>query len=72
MTPYAEKYFKHTLATTHRAHHGVINCFVDLARRMGKDVRVVAEDQLDMGDSSMIQDIELVVAMGGDHTFLKS
>jgi hypothetical protein len=27
-------------------HHGVINTFVDFARRMGKEVTLVAEDEL--------------------------
>ena len=29
---------------THNAHHSVVNCFVDLAKRMGKDITLIAEE----------------------------
>ena len=29
------------------AHHSAVDCFVDLARRMGKDVKLVAENEID-------------------------
>ena len=46
MTPYVDKLYKHALTTTHNAHHGVINSYVDLAKRTGKTVQVVPEDEL--------------------------
>ena len=76
MTPYVDKVYKHSLSQSHIAHHGVINCFVDLAKRMGKRVKVVPEDELKLENEEerlkLMDGVDLVVSMGGDHTFLKS
>ena len=78
MTPYVDKLYKHSLTATHNTHHGVIDCFVDLAKRMGKTVQVVPEDELtgfvgnEFGRLELLDGVDLVVSMGGDHTFLKA
>lgn len=74
--PYIAKVYKHQLSKTHIAHHGVINCFVDVARKMGKEVQVIPEDELKLLSEeqrkSLCDNVNLIVSMGGDHTFLKS
>ena len=60
----------------HDNHHGVINCFIDIAKRMGKDVTCVSEEDINVDniDASrrLTDGIDLVVSMGGDHAFLKA
>lgn len=60
---------------THKAHHGVINCFVDLAKRMGKDITLIAEEEFSKFEkeeerNKLLDNVDLVVSMGTDHTFL--
>ena len=74
MTPYVEKYYKQSLENTHNDHHGVINTFVDYAKRMGKEVTVIAEDDIleTATANELCPDVDMVVSMGGDHTFLRA
>mmetsp|Transcript_11552 Transcript_11552/g.15610 ORF Transcript_11552/g.15610 Transcript_11552/m.15610 type:complete len:83 (+) Transcript_11552:204-452(+) len=76
MRPYADKVYRSALTKTHIAHHGVVNCFVDVAKRMGKEVVVLPEDMLDCeceeSRRKLCDGVDLIVSMGGDHTFLKS
>ena len=53
-------------------HHGVIDSFVEQARKMGKDVTVVTEDDITPDTEIAVDDADLVVSMGGDHTFLRA
>ena len=54
----------------------MIKCFVDIAKRMGKEVRLISEEELapeNFEESKQLLDgIDLVVSMGADHAFLKS
>ena len=46
---------------------------VEFAKKMGKDVTVVSEDDLSLDDEERLMDnTDLVISMGGDHTFLRS
>lgn len=76
MRPYVDKAYREALTRTHNAHYGVINCFTDIAKRMGKEVVLVPEDELNTEDEEarkrMCDGVDFVVSMGGDHTFLKS
>ena len=60
----------------HNNHHGVIDCFVDLAKRMGKDVTTISENEIDVENIEarrrLCDGVDLVISMGGDHAFLKS
>lgn len=76
MRPYVDKAYREALTRTHNAHYGVINCFTDIAKRMGKEVVLVPEDELNTEDEEvrkrLCDGVDFVVSMGGDHTFLKS
>jgi len=47
---------------------------VDIAKRMGKEVTVVAEDDIleTATANELCPNVDMVVSMGGDHTFLRS
>ena len=74
LQPYVEKYYKQALENAHTTHHSVISTFVEQAKKMGKKVVVVPEDELD--HNAVLKDVcpetDMVVSMGGDHTFLRA
>ena len=53
----------------HEEHHAVIDCFKDYARKMGKEI--VEKSEAEIGPEDM-REVDCVVAMGGDHTFLRA
>jgi len=65
--PYIQRVYKAQLQETHNQHHGVIDEFVATATRMGKKVTIRSDDELRPTD---ILGTDLVISMGGDHTFL--
>ena len=71
--PYIEQNYVAKLKETHDHHHAVIDTFVDSAKRMGKEVSVVSEDDLHLEDEQrLMENTDLVFSMGGDHTFLRT
>ena len=57
----------------------MIDCFVDVAKRMGKDVRVISDKEINAESVQMEEkkkllcdSFDLVVSMGSDYAFLKS
>lgn len=57
----------------------MIDCFVDVAKRMGKDVRVISDKeinaesvQMEEKKKQLCDSFDLVVSMGSDYAFLKS
>jgi NAD kinase len=53
----------------HAEHHGVIEAFIAYANHMGKEVVIKAETEATLDD---MQGVDCVVALGGDHTFLRA
>lgn len=53
----------------HKKHHGCVEAFVNECGHHGYDVTVAHEKTLQPED---VLGKDLVIAMGGDHTFLKS
>lgn len=47
----------------------MIDVFVEMSRKMGRVVTVKSEDDVEQDD---MRDIDIVVSLGGDHTFLRS
>ena len=68
MKPYIEKMYKHNLSDTHRIHHGVVDVFTEMATKMGKNVKVIYDEEVQQND---IKDVDLVITLGGDHTYLR-
>ena len=53
----------------HEEHHGCIDAFRAYAEKMGKEVVEKSEDDCTVED---MRDVDCVVALGGDHTFLRA
>ena len=53
----------------HNEHHAVIDTFKTLAEKMGKEVVIRSEAEAQMED---MREVDCVVALGGDHTFLRA
>jgi NAD kinase len=51
----------------HKHHTGIIDSFKDLAREAGHEVVSKREDEVKDQDA---ENADLVVALGGDHTYL--
>ena len=69
MSPYVQKHYMEKMEEQHQEHHAAIDTFTDLANRMGKEVLVRTEDEAQLSD---MRDVDCVVSLGGDHTFLKA
>ena len=53
----------------HEEHHAVIDCFRNYAKKMGKEIVEKSEEDISAED---MREVDCVVAMGGDHTFLRA
>jgi len=53
----------------HREHHACIDTFKQLAERMGHECVMKPEEDIGFDD---MDNVECVVALGGDHTFLRA
>ena len=69
MQPYVEKMYKHELSDTHRQHHGVVDVFCEMARKMGKNVKVRYDDEMTEMEA---KDVDLVVTLGKSSFFRSS
>ena len=54
-------------ADSHKIHYGIVDSFAEIARGMGHNVILKREDEVLEEDA---KDADLVVALGGDHTYL--
>ena len=69
MSPYVEKHYKSAMQEQHKEHHAVIDTFTDIAKKMGKEVVIRGEEDATLED---MRDVDCVVSLGGDHTFLRA
>lgn len=67
MNPFIEKAYKHNLYDSHKQHTGIIDSFVEIAQANGHNVICKKEDDVLEEDA---KEANLVVSLGGDHTFL--
>ena len=68
--------YKAQLQTQHNTNQEAIRLFAKRAKYMGKDIYVVPDCEIDPEDDEerkrLIDGVDMVISMGGDHTFLKS
>lgn len=69
MTPFVEQNYKKSMEQQHAEHHGVIDTFAEMAKKMGKEVIIKPDKEATQEDAA---NVDLVVSLGGDHTFLRA
>lgn len=69
MNPYIEAVYKQQLTDTHDQHTGVLEAFRSIGNDLHKDVTIKLESEVEDSD---VEGKDVVVAVGGDHTFLKA
>ena len=73
---YLKESYKAQLQAQHNTNQEAIRLFAKRAKYMDKDIYVVPDCEIDPEDDEerkrLIDGVDMVISMGGDHTFLKS